>query len=66
MKFDEKISPHELRTLCEKLSEDDSSDDFDIDDIMYTEEGQLNECCLILASYSCYHCIQTPTMGQLC
>ena len=32
VRFDEKISPHELKTLCEKLSDD--SDDFYLDDTM--------------------------------
>ena len=37
VRFDEKISPHEISTLCEKLSGDD---DIDFDDTMDTNEGE--------------------------
>lgn len=37
MRFDEKISPHELKTLRENFSESDSDDDFDFDNTFDTE-----------------------------
>ena len=39
MRFDEKVSPHELRTFREKnLSEEDSDDDFDFDSTFDTDD----------------------------
>lgn len=38
VRFDEKISPHELRTFCESFSQDDSDDSFEL--TMDTKEGR--------------------------
>ena len=41
-RFDERVSPHELKAFCEKLS-DSGSDDFNFDDTMDTKEGRKRE-----------------------
>lgn len=40
VRFDEKVSPHELKTLCETFSEDMSDDDFELDNTMDTKNGR--------------------------
>ena len=50
VRFDEKISPHELKAFCEKLS-DSGSDDFNFDDTMDTKEGIYVENKCLLCSF---------------